>query len=122
MTEKVFREHRSAKGYPYWLLEDRFVPRIPDQYLDCVIYLYHSVEDAQRGAIHKNGGSGFLVGIPAAQGPGWHLYAVSNRHVVETSPVIRLNTKAGDIDVLNTSTSNWVFLKTKILRFAGSLA
>src|SRR5260370_1057024 len=62
ITEKVLRERISNKGHAFTVLEDRFMPRIREEYLDCVIYLYYSKQDAERGAIHENGGSGFLVG------------------------------------------------------------
>ncbi len=108
LSSKIFRERISEKGHTYSVLEDRCMPRIRDEYLDCVIYLYYSKEDAERGTVHENGGSGFLVGIPSAEGPP-HVYAVSNRHIVEKSPVIRLNTKSGECDVLPVETSSWIF-------------
>jgi len=83
------------------------MPRIREEYLDCVIYLYYSKEDAERGTIHENGGSGFLVGIPSTNC--MHVYKVSNRHIVKKSPVIRLNTMNGDSDVLSVDGSSWVF-------------
>jgi hypothetical protein len=112
LTEKVLRQRWSVKGQPFVVLEDQVVPRIHDNSLDCVIYLYHSRTDAERGSVHPSGGSGFLVAVPAARFPGFHSYAVSNRHVVETSPVVRVNTMAGDMDVFEFQPSNWLFTQT----------
>jgi hypothetical protein len=80
------------------------MPRINDQYLDCVIYLYPSVPMAEAG--ERLGGSGFLVGI-AGQGMS-HTYAVTNRHVVENgSTVIRLNTADGKLHALDLTGLDW---------------
>src|SRR5438552_2720942 len=81
------------------------MPRFDDRFLDCSIYLYPSLEDAQKG--QRIGGSGFLIAIPGvslgprhdAGGDSYqkihHIYAVSNRHVVKKNPVVRLNTHDG---------------------------
>ncbi len=101
------------------------MPRIDAKFLDCSIYLYRSEEDARRG--ERSGGSGFIVGVPGF-GDGWlvpeaacprpgvlyHLYAVTNRHVVKKrdtseigSSVIRLNRDDGKTDILPFSVENW---------------
>lgn len=85
------------------------MPRIDDAFLDCSIYLYHSQADAERGSIHSNGGSGFVVGVPSAFPNRVFTYAISNRHVVEASPVIRLNTKSGVLDIFDFKTTHWTF-------------
>jgi hypothetical protein len=90
------------------------VPRISDEFLDCVIYLYPSGKDADDGS--HIGGSGFLVAVPLAENPTnewpdnvWHVYAVTNKHVVESGhTVIRMNTKDGRKDVLPTEERAWV--------------
>ncbi len=85
------------------------MPRISDDILDCVIYLYPTELDARNG--EKVGGSGFLVGIPSkVYENSWYVYAVTNSHVIRegNSPVIRLNTKEGQIDVLNLESGNWL--------------
>ena len=84
------------------------MPRISDDILDCVIYLYRSEEEAARG--EKVGGSGFLVSVPAERVDGGQFhYAVSNRHVVfdTAAPVIRLNTQRGDVDILSLDVHHW---------------
>src|SRR5450755_4529061 len=84
------------------------MPRIPDEYLYCTIYLYESSHAAESGT--KSGGTGFLVGIPSAVS-GNHIYAVTNRHVVErgNSPVIRLNSVDGGIATLDLVKSDWEY-------------
>jgi hypothetical protein len=76
------------------------MPRIEDRFLDCSVYLYKTEEHAVNGA--SVGGSGFLAAIPGF-GADWliggrcpqpdfyHCYAVTNRHVAEKRPVVRLN-------------------------------
>jgi hypothetical protein len=104
-----FVERRSFRGYPYWVLEDVNVARIEDNFLDCVLYMYKSREDAISG--RAKGGSGFLVGIKsAAHSDMSFVYAVSNRHVVQNGSLfIRLNTKEEVIDVLDTTIAQWRF-------------
>ena len=84
------------------------MPRIDDRYLECVIYLYPDVPSAQSGGAF--GGSGFLVMVPSEVNPekGYH-YAVTNSHVIRegNSPVIRLNTKEGDLAIVNLGQDDW---------------
>lgn len=86
------------------------MPRISDQLLDCVIYLYRTRHEAESGEGY--GGSGFLVAVPAEQlGPNERFYyAVTNRHVVfqYASSVIRLNTHDGQKDILETDQESWI--------------
>ena len=70
------------------------MPRIHDALLECVVYLYPSKADAERGT--RVGGTGFIIGIPTTVFPDyWHGYVVTNAHVIIKAPVIRLNTKDG---------------------------
>lgn len=85
------------------------MPRIPEGYLDSVIYLYRSSTEAKEG--RASGGSGFLVGVPSEGQPelGHYVYAVTNKHVVEQAGArtIRLNTIEGGIDILETDIDEW---------------
>lgn len=84
------------------------MPRLPDEDLLCVFYLYPSIEAAESG--DRSGGAGFIVGF-ASEHPGFiYHYAVTNAHVVKDygSPVIRLNTKQGDTDVWPLKSDDWV--------------
>jgi hypothetical protein len=82
--------------------------RIPDQFLDCALYLYHSVDNADNGV--SGGGSGFLVGVPTKHLPGaMFVFAVTNAHVVNGgADVIRLNMKDGRRKILETDARKWI--------------
>jgi hypothetical protein len=82
------------------------MPRISDDILDCSIYLYPSKDDALRG--QKAGGSGFFISVKS-EVRGYYLYAVTNSHVVKegNSPVIRLNTVQGDMEILEATEDHW---------------
>jgi hypothetical protein len=85
------------------------MPRIHDSYLDCVLYLYKSRDQAIRG--ERRGGTGFLVGILSEVNPNVvFIYAVTNRHVVQNGSLfIRLNTQDGATDVLESAIGHWQF-------------
>lgn len=97
----------SAAGHPFQVWE-RPLPRIPDEWLDISIYLYASHADAVDGK--RTGGSGFLVHYDFENTPGRGLvYAVTNAHVIEQgSCTIRVNTKAGDLDVIDLDERHWI--------------
>jgi hypothetical protein len=97
----------SPRGTVYWALEHS-LPRLPDDYIDCCVYLYPSAADAEAGS--KIGGSGFLFGVATKDLPNAHfLYAVSNRHVIEGgSTVVRLNTRDGKTDIIELTELDWI--------------
>lgn len=81
---------------------------IPEEFLDCVFYLYQSRTAAEGG--HAGGGSGFFVGVPSERFPDRvYVYAVTNRHVVEAggSRTIRINRRAGGVEVIETDLEHW---------------
>lgn len=85
------------------------MPRIQDAILDCVIYLYPTREDAEAGNAY--GGSGFLAGVAGTRDPNrYHLYAVSNRHVVLDggASVVRLNNMSGEFVVVELDPNDWI--------------
>jgi hypothetical protein len=83
------------------------VPRIPDEYLDCVLYLYPSEADAEDGT--RTGGSGFWVGMPISS-KAWAIYAVTNRHIIENgNAVVRLSTQDGRKAIFPTVEQDWIF-------------
>jgi hypothetical protein len=87
------------------------MPRIPDDFIDSVLYLYPSTHEAQEGI--NIGGSGFLVSVEAEQIAGSHfIYAVTNRHVIDVADVIRLNTKEGKTHIEKISKGEWVCSET----------
>lgn len=99
---------RSLRRQPFHVSE-RPMPRIADVFLDCAVYLYPSVEEAQAGL--AAGGSGFMISVPSTAHEGWHhLHIVTNSHVVREgeSPVVRVNTRDGGMDILDLSEEDWV--------------
>jgi len=104
-------EGRSELGHQYWYAE-WIMPRIEDWLLDAVVYLYPSEKDARDGAV--TGGTGFFVGVSAERHPDLvFLYVVSNAHVAlgtdrnEPSPVVRVNTRDGGVDILPLRAEDW---------------
>lgn len=99
----------SVRGQPFYVWK-KPVPRISDMILDCVAYIYPSVNHAQAG--EKWGGSGFLVGVPSEVHEDWnYVYCVTNRHVVQPmqSPVVRLNTEDGSNDLIELTPDDWIY-------------
>jgi hypothetical protein len=98
----------SEGGHPFYVLRWE-MPRIKDTILDCVFYLYRSVQEAKDS--EHAGGTGFLVGVPDSLDPkSDHVYGVTNRHVIRRgATVIRLNTEAGETDTLNLTKDHWAF-------------
>lgn len=82
--------------------------RIPDDFLDCVFYLYHSYQHADAGAL--GGGSGFFVGVPAKRIPNATItFAVTNKHVLDSgADVIRMNTMDGKKVIYETDQRVWI--------------
>jgi hypothetical protein len=85
------------------------MPRIPDEYLHCSIYLYHSTEEAMSGK--GPGGSGFILGLPcSADAESRHLLGVTNRHVVKNGAVVpRLTTIDGLVQAAPMRLEDWAF-------------
>ncbi|CAH1664549.1 Serine protease [Hyphomicrobiales bacterium] len=86
------------------------MPRIHDGFLDCVIYLYASEWDAEKG--EKTGGTGFLVSAPIkiAGQDAQMIYIVTNRHVVENgNSTARLKSINNGIVTLNLDEREWLF-------------
>lgn len=84
------------------------MPRIRDEFLDCVIYLYADEDSAQKGV--RAGGSGFLVGIQSKLiKEKYHVYAVTNKHVAWTGgySVVRLNRHDGKSDSIELEPDKW---------------
>lgn len=82
--------------------------RIDDRFLECIFYIYPSVYSAYEG--ESIGGCGFIVGITSEEDEEKiFFYAVTNSHVVRNAatPVLRLNTEAGEIDCIETNLSKW---------------
>jgi len=95
----------SLPGAVFWKWEPP-VPYVPTYLLGSSIFLYGSESDAGAGA--NWGGSGVLVGVPSQANPSRaHLYALTNDHVADRCPVVRLVKRNGDPFVLPGSQSDW---------------
>lgn len=82
------------------------MPRIPDVYLDSSIYFYSGVQDAKDGA--NSGGCGFFVHIPSTQDGVIHIYAITNKHILdEVGCVLRINTIDGKTEIIETTREEW---------------
>src|ERR1035437_5786636 len=96
---------------PYWLWAfggDMSV-RLANHILNCVLYVYPSIESARKG---KNaGGSGFIVGVESKYAEGRYLaYAVTNAHVVDKgSTFIRINNRDGTLDYIVKGKNDWKY-------------
>jgi hypothetical protein len=82
------------------------LPRIQDDLLNSVAYLYPSEAEAADGV--KLGGSGFFVGSPLGL-PGLEfLFIVTNKHVVDGgSATARINTPDGRFDIIPLDGETW---------------
>ena len=97
----------SLRGHPFYVWK-RFMPRINDKIVDSVVYLYPSVDAAKDG--ERFGGTGFLVSVPSEVHEGWrYQYCVTNSHVIReaASPVVRLNTNEGGLDIVPLQQDHW---------------
>jgi len=100
----------SVRGQPVYLWK-KSVPRILEVFLNSVVYLYPSAGDADAGT--AAGGTGFVISVPSEAHEGYgYEYCVTNSHVIReaegNSPIIRLNTKDGGRDVIETGQEHWV--------------
>lgn len=78
--------------------------------LKSTVYLYPSVEAAERGL--SAGGSGFILGVMSPVGNLLYRYVVTNKHVVQAGhSVIRSNTWADGVAVVETVYEAWTFAK-----------
>lgn len=103
--EQILGYNPQRRPCPTW---EVIIPRIPDQYIECSVYLYASHDDAVNG-VHT-GGSGFIVSVPCERRPDrMFMYCVTNAHVIEKGGrTIRFNAKGDEILTLETTESAWV--------------
>ena len=90
---------------------DPLMPRVPDNFLDAVAFLYPRREEAEAHA--KVGGTAFMVGwlieVEGVDTPYYVPYMVTCRHVAWGSPVIRLNRKDGNPpDIVDLDIDDWI--------------
>src|SRR5687768_15944976 len=84
------RRCRTVGGNSAVVWERIGVPRVPDQNLDVAVYLYESVEAAERG--EEAGGTAFVIIVPFKTIPDRGILClVTNKHVLQNAPVPRIN-------------------------------
>jgi hypothetical protein len=106
--EPVLRH--TAGGHPYTAWKPTNVPRIHDELLDCVVYLYRTRAEAERG--ESAGGSGFFCAYTSQVVPSaYFIFSVSNKHVVADAgaSVIRINKHGGGVDIFELEPDQWFF-------------
>jgi hypothetical protein len=100
----------SASGNTYQVLE-KPLPRVDDEILQTIVYLYPSEADAHAGS--KLGGTGFLIGIPVPfqqPAPMIILCIVTNRHVVDGGgTTVRMNQEAGGFEIADLDEAQWIY-------------
>ena len=80
---------------------------IPSVFVECLFYVYGSEAEANRGS--RSGGTGFLVHYPSSIEGYSHVYAVTNKHVIDDGfCVLRLNRKDGLADTIPTQPEQWL--------------
>jgi hypothetical protein len=85
------------------------LPRVPDFWLDSIIYLYPSEADARAGT--ELGGTGFIASMPL-EDPRLpdsvaHHYFVTNDHVRRDTGAVRFNVEGGGFDVRTVKSDEW---------------
>lgn len=106
-----WEERLSWQGHPYWVWSP-FMPKIEDQLLRCIFYIYMSEDEAKQGNVDS--ATGFIFGIPSEyRKTSAFLYAVTNRHVIEgistETPFLRVNTLDDSFDIIVTKKEDWKF-------------
>lgn len=85
------------------------MPRIARRFIESVVYLYPTIEQATAG--HAAGGTGFILGIPLPSHPHRAVtFAIAARHTVhgDGASVVRLNTKVGKSAALDLDPVEWL--------------
>ena len=105
----------STAGVPQTKWEKVGMPRIPQNVINGVFYLYRDRADAEAG--RNPGGTGFIVrydGTFRDMVPGHHFYGVTNWHVAcREFSTIRLNKKDGGTDIIELGPDQWYFIPGK---------
>lgn len=97
------------------------MPRVPDEWLNSVVYLYPSEKAAKEGT--RLGASAFIVVLPSddkslPEQLG-HYYIVTNKHVVPDKEVwVRINKSMGGYATPSIAKEKWVEHKTADLKAA----
>lgn len=83
------------------------MPRVPDEILESVFYLYPSHIAAEKG--EQAGGCGFFMTYPFEHEKRNHLYAVTNRHVIaDGNWTFRVN-RGSKVLIVDTDERQWFY-------------
>jgi hypothetical protein len=99
----------SPDGQPFGVVVPP-VPRIQDLFLNSTLYLYASVEDAERG--DASGGTAFITTVPGVEIP-LFTYVVTAAHNIWRKdgspgfPVLRINRRTGDFKTIPLRPEEW---------------
>lgn len=102
-------------GWPIRRGGRKHMPRITDEQLHAVVYLYPTVEAAEKN--EPAGGTGFLVGVASKTSAQYfHIYAITNDHIIcsqkdgniYTSPVIRWTLPSGETKYIKKEVGDWL--------------
>ncbi len=85
------------------------MPRISDELLNSVIYIYKTGQDAEVGT--QSGGTGFLVSVPSKTDDKKSFgYIVTNKHVIDKAggtPTVRFTDLKGNVSIVSSMQSDW---------------
>lgn len=98
----------TSNGVAYTRWIPTGMPRIPDEVLDSVFFMYRQTDDADQGI--NACGTGFLVAYPSEHhslNGLLHFYVVSNVHVVIDAPVVRINRRDGSTQSFGNDSDEW---------------
>src|SRR2546426_1085457 len=84
------------------------MPRIPDQLLNTIVYLYPNMDAARAG--EAAGGTGFLVAVLSEVKPKeGYVYAVTNAHVARAAPILRMMRLDGAAEPFPLTPQDWIY-------------
>lgn len=106
----LWEERVTPSGLRYRKAVRPEMPRIPADYVDCVVFLYQSLPAAEQRK--GQAGCGFLVGVRFREVPARvHMYVVANAHVANDDPkcrVVRLNSTARNERMHDLTEATWI--------------
>jgi hypothetical protein len=109
--DRRFARVPQSDGAPAWKWVRVGMPRIGDNMRACVFFLFG--QDAGTGRAAGPGGTGFFVRVWSRRREGLtHIYAVSNRHVVQNFHDIRVNTHDGAARMIEIEPGDWSYSST----------
>lgn len=84
------------------------LPRVPERFENAVVFMFgqHPERD---DALIGPGGTGVIIETPSSTLSGeYHTYVVSNKHVIDQTPWVRVNTCDGGTRILECISEDWI--------------